>query len=384
MASNANIDTQLMTAYVIYFIIILPMHLVSMRHLKYLFYVKAVSTPVIGFAILGWTVKQVGMGNSDLWNQDTTLKGSALAWTFLNGLYANIGSWSTLAVNVPDFTRYAKENRSAFVTLFVLPATGCLITFFGVVMASGSKILFGSILWDPLLFIDNWTSRGGRAAAFFCAFFLLISQIGVNIAANSVSAANDLNCLFPKYINIRRGQLIVAFIGSWALTPWNILTSAEGFINFMSGYAVWLGPLAGILLSDFYFVHKKKYDVWELYNKNGIYRYNKWGTNWRAFVAFFCGWVPLLPGLINVLNSNISLNVGMQHLYDLGYFYGLGSAALSYYLLCRFWPAVPTMISNAVYPDADIIEARNGGVLPDENIDAAMSDGEEVYVSEKK
>ncbi|KAK9322302.1 permease for cytosine/purines, uracil, thiamine, allantoin-domain-containing protein [Lipomyces orientalis] len=370
---SANIDTQFMTAYVVYFVIVLPMHYIPMHHLKWLFLVKAITTPIVGFAIIGWVIHTVGVSQTSLWTQKTTLHGSALAWTFLNGLYANIGSWSTLAINVPDFTRYAVNDRAAYITAFVLPATGALVTFFGVVVAAGSDILYGKILWDPLLLIDHWTSRGGRAAAFFCAFFFLISQIGVNIAANSVSAANDLNCLFPRYINIRRGQIIVAFLGSWALTPWNILTSAPAFISFMAGYAVWLGPIAGILLSDFYFVHKQKYDVWELYNKHGIYRYNKWGTNWRAFVAFFIGWVPLLPGFIPTVNSSITVSVGVQHLYDLGYFYGCGSAMLSYYLLCRFWPAEETMLDRGVLPDEDLLNTHSG-LMMEEGLEAALGD----------
>ncbi|KAK7206097.1 cytosine-purine permease [Myxozyma melibiosi] len=369
MAANANIDTQMMTAYVIYFVIILPVHFVSMKNLRYLFTIKAITTPIIGFAIMGWTVAKCN--SSELWAQTSTLKGSALGWAFMSGMYANIGTWSTLAVNVPDFTRYAKSNGSAYITLFVLPATGCLVSFFGVVVAQGSRILYNEILWDPLLFIDRWTSKGGRAAAFFCAFFFLISQIGVNIAANSVSAANDLNCLFPKYINIRRGQIIVAFIGSWALTPWNILTGAPAFLSFMSGYSVWLGPLVGVLLSDFYFVHKKKYNVWEMYDKHGIYRYNKYGFNWRAFIAFFIGWVPLLPGFIPTVNDSVTVSAGVTHLYNLGYFYGVGAACLSYYVICRFWPAQETYVETAVYPDSDIV------------IDAVDEDGSEEYGREQ-
>jgi len=42
-------------------------------------------------------------------------------------------------------------------------------------------------------------------------------------SANSLSAANDMTVLLPRYINIRRGQIICAFLGGWALCPWEIL-----------------------------------------------------------------------------------------------------------------------------------------------------------------
>ena len=66
--------------------------------------------------------------------------------------------------------------------------------------------------------MDNGTS-GGRAAAAFGAIGLIIVTIGINISANSISAANDLMAFCPKYINIRRGQLLAAFIGSWGFVP---------------------------------------------------------------------------------------------------------------------------------------------------------------------
>ncbi|KAK9473942.1 permease for cytosine/purines, uracil, thiamine, allantoin-domain-containing protein [Dipodascopsis tothii] len=357
---SSNTTTTFLVSYAIYFILVVPLHLIPIHKLQWLFIVKAISTPIVGLAMMGWMIKTVGLNNSSVFSAGNTIHGSALAWEFLNGMYANIGTWSTLAVNCPDFTRYAKSNRSPYITLLVMPATGCFMTFIGVVLASGSNLLYGEIKWDPLLICDEWTSKGGRAAAFFCGFFLLLAQVSVNIAANSVSAANDMNCLWPRYINIRRGQIIVATLGSWALTPWNILTSGSAFLSFMSGYSVWLGPMVGVLISDFYLVHKKKYNVWELYDLNGIYRYNRWGTNWRAAVAFTCGWVPLLPGFIPTINSKINVAEGMTDLYYIGYFWGTLVTAFIYWLLCYLWPAKETMLEVAVLPDDDMVIHADG------------------------
>ncbi|KAK9475927.1 permease for cytosine/purines, uracil, thiamine, allantoin-domain-containing protein [Lipomyces japonicus] len=356
---SAHIDTQFMISYFIYFISILPLHYVPIHKIRFLFTIKAIITPIIGFGIMGWTIKHTTSGTSSIWNQGNTVHGSNLAWVFMNGVYANMGGWATLAVNAPDFTRYAISPRHTYTMAIALPLTATLITFFGVVGAAGSVALYGKILWDPLLFIDRWTSPGGRAAAFFCAAGFYLAQACANISANSISSANDLNCMFPRFVNIRRGQFIIAFIGAWVLTPWNILTSASSFLAFMSGYSVWLAPLCGIMVSDFFFVHGQKYDVWELYKKDGIYRYNKWGTNPRAFVAFFIGWVPLLPGFLPTVNKSIKVAKGMTYLYYLGYFYGFGAAALSYWAICKVWPAKETMLERGVFPDDEILFARD-------------------------
>lgn len=346
LPKSANITTQFMTAYVIYFVSCLPFHYVGVHKLKWLFLVKAITTPICAFAIMGWMIKEVGLG--DMFNQGNTVKGSTLGWTFVSCLNSNIGSGTTLMVNAPDYSRYAKKESSTYITTFAVPFTATIITFIGVVFAAGSKILYGTILWDPLLIINNWTSPGGRAAAFFCAFSFYLSQVGLNIAANSLAAANDLNCIFPRYINIRRGQFIAAVLGSWALTPWNILTSATGFLNFMSGYSIWLGPLFGILVSDFFFVHKRKYDIPGLYDFKGRYNY-KYGFNWRAFAAFTCGWVPLLPGFIPTINGSTEANEGIKRLYKLGFWFGTLVGASTYYLLCKFFPDESTYVERGIY-----------------------------------
>ncbi|KAK9471728.1 permease for cytosine/purines, uracil, thiamine, allantoin-domain-containing protein [Dipodascopsis tothii] len=352
LPASANITTQLLASYVIYWILTVPVHLVPMHKLRWFFTFKSLFTPIAGFAIMGWVINKVGVGkDSALFSGGNAYTGSTLGWSFMSCLYASMGSYATLACNINDFTRYAKSERNTYVQAFIIPALFTFVTFMGLVGASGSKALYGTISWDPLVLIDHWTSKGGRAAAFFCALTFFIAQIGVNISANSISAANDLNCLFPRYINIRRGQMIVAVIGAWALTPWNILSSAAGFLSFMSGYTIWLGPMCGILVSDFYFVHHQKLDVYQLYDKEGIYRFNKYGINWRALVAFFVGFVPLLPGFIHSINANIEVNEGIIHLYNLGYFWGFGSAAVVHVALNRFWPHAESQIPEAVYPD---------------------------------
>jgi NCS1 family nucleobase:cation symporter-1 len=110
-----------------------------------------------------------------------------------------------------------------------------IVSFFGIATTSASKVLYGSYLWNPADIFAQW---GNRAAVFFASAGFAVSIIGTNISANSISAAVDLMTLCPKYINLRRGQILAAFIGGWAFVPWNILASAIAFLEFMSGYTV--------------------------------------------------------------------------------------------------------------------------------------------------
>lgn len=129
----------------------------------------------------------------------------------------------------------------------IIPVAFTLVGFMGIAVTSAGIVLYGDVLWDPLQLIDRWDNR---AAAFFASFTFVLATLGTNISANSLSAANDMTVLFPRYINIRRGQVICAILGGWALAPWEILASAQGFLSFMNGYTVFLGPFAGIMVAD--------------------------------------------------------------------------------------------------------------------------------------
>lgn len=149
------------------------------------------------------------------------------------------GSWATLACNIPDFTRYARSANGQFVQLPFLPLIFTVCGVLGIVTTSCTKVFTGTYIWNPLEIVELWLEYGpgGRCAAFFAALAWYIAQVGTNITANSISAANDLTVLFPRWVNIKRGCMIAAVIAGWVLVPWKILSSAETFLSFMNGYS---------------------------------------------------------------------------------------------------------------------------------------------------
>ncbi|KAF2817373.1 cytosine-purine permease [Mytilinidion resinicola] len=337
LPASANITTGFMICYFIYWVVVLPFHYIPHHKLHLFFMLKAIVSPIAGFALIGWIVRSTGGGNA-VFAYGNEYHGPKLGWAFMSGVNAMIGNFATLGVNMNDFARYSKKPNSPYVQLIVIPIVFIIMMLFGIIGANGSRILYGEVLWDPLLIIDHWTSRGGRAAAFFCALAFLIASIAINISANSISVAVDLTTLFPKYLNLRRAQYICAILGAWAMTPWNILASAESLLTFMDGYSIWLAPISGILISDYWIVHRQRVSVPEMYRHHGIYAYEKYGTNWRAAVAFVIGFVPLLPGFAQAVTSSINVSEGATDLYSLGYFYGFIVSSGLYVLLSRIWP----------------------------------------------
>ena len=134
-----------------------------------------------------------------------------------------------------------------YIQLLVIPVAFTFGGFIGIAVTSVGATLYGKVLWNPLTLIDHWDNR---PAAFFAAFSFALATLGTNVSANTISAANDMTVLFPRYINIKRGQIITAVIAPWAFVPWDIVSTAQGFLSFMNGYTVFLGPFAAIMVAD--------------------------------------------------------------------------------------------------------------------------------------
>ncbi|EAT81538.2 hypothetical protein SNOG_11039 [Parastagonospora nodorum SN15] len=323
---SQGIETNTMVSFLLFWLASVPFLCMHPNNLRWLFMAKSVIVPIAWIAILIWAF--VSTDGGEMWAQKATLEGSAYSWAFLSSLTSVIGNFATLSVNQADFSRYSRVSvKWQLIYVPFLPLVFTFISFIGVAATSAGHVKYGSLDWDPMALIAHWDNRACR---FFAAFSFALAALGVNISANSLSAANDLTALFPQYVNIRRGQLICAVL-SWALVPWKILKSAGSFLNFMSAYAVFLGPIAAILVWDFWVVHQRKYDTLALYQPGGIYRYTA-GCNWRAIVAFVVGVVPNLPGFINSINPGIDVGVGSRP-YTFGWLLGFVATSLVYVVL---------------------------------------------------
>ena len=150
--------------------------------------------------MLIWACQEPGdVRKTSLYLRGSSLSGSAYSWAFLSGMNSMIGNYGTMAVNINDFARYAKRTRSVFVQLIIVPLSFAVIAYIGVLIAGVASDAYGVEVWDPLEIMAYWTgSSGARAGATFCGLSFTLAQLGANISANCISAANDLNAMFPK------------------------------------------------------------------------------------------------------------------------------------------------------------------------------------------
>ena len=213
---------------------------------------------------------------------------------FFPSLTAMVGYWSTLALNIPDFTRYSKsQTAQAWGQAFGLPVAMALYTFVGISATSASAVLFGHPIWNPILLIGAFHQP---FVAFVALVAILIATLNVNIGANVVSPSNDFSNLYPRLISFRTGGVITGFLGL-AMCPWKLLATPDAYIfGWLIGYSGLLGPVAGIMVSDYFLVRKTELDVNSLYHREGIYHYSR-GINPRAIVSLVLGVALALIGI---------------------------------------------------------------------------------------
>ncbi|RDI84618.1 hypothetical protein Vi05172_g5488 [Venturia inaequalis] len=329
------------------------------------------------------SVKAGGAGT--FFNAPPTVHGSTRAWLWLANLTSVTGGFSTLAVNIPDFSRFSKNSGAQYWQLPCIPFLKVIVGIFGIISASASKEIYGTTLWSPLTIIAKWQGTpGGRAAAFFAGLVWLVAQISVNVTANSISFANDITTLAPRYFNIRRGVIFASIIGGWALCPWIIIASAAAFLSFMSAYAIFMAPMAGILFCDYWLVKKRKYDVPALYDPRGIYFY-RYGTNWRALAVTVIVIVPLLPGLIwKVAPKHVHIAVGLQHLFSFNWLYGFVLSVTLYYFLNVCFPDYDTLIPKVVHGLPQVVEGMEADVESDASTRSRDGHGSEKFLGIEK
>jgi len=247
--------------------------------------------------LLTWAVRHGG-GLGHILAQSAQLqKGQGNFWAlFPAALTANVGYWATLSLNIPDFTRYARSQKSqALGQALGLPTTMTAFAFVGVAVTSATIVMYGMAIWDPIEVIKR---IGSPVVIIIAAVVVLCAQLHTNMAANIVSPANDFSNLSPRRISFVTGGAITAVIGV-LMFPWKLYSDASAYIfNWLVGYSSLMGSLGGILIADYWIIRRQTLSVPDLFKVDGIYSYSR-GVNWRAVIVLAVSVAPVVPGFIH-------------------------------------------------------------------------------------
>ena len=297
------------------------------------------SAPLLlgGGALLLWWGIDRGGGLGRVLGESVKLQqGKTPFWTlFPAALTANVGYWATLSLNIPDFTRYAKSQRSqALGQALGLPTTMTAFAFIGVAVTSATIVIFGAPVWDPVVLV---TKIGGAGVVVFAALVVLAAQLTTNMAANVVSPANDFSNLSPRRISYVTGGLITAALGIVTM-PWKLYSDAAAYIfTWLLGYSSLMGALGGILIADYWVLRRQQLDVNDLFREQGRYTYRN-GINMRAIAALVLALLPVVPGFIRAVSvpgGRVADPNVLDDLYSYAWFVTFGLSFVLYLLFMR-------------------------------------------------
>jgi NCS1 family nucleobase:cation symporter-1 len=295
---------------------------------------------IMAAARRGWVLwKANGLGA--IMHGENKFGSFGLFWkVFIPSLTGMIGYWSTLSLNMPDFTRFSRSQRDQTIGQTVaLPATMVVFAAMGVIITSASVIIFGRTIWDPVQLVGQFTQP---LVIIVSMFTVVVATLSVNIAANVVSPANDFANAFPRWITFRLGGLITGTLGI-VMQPWRLLADPSGYVfKWLGGYSGGLGSIAGVLIADYWLIRRRHLELGDLYRLRGAYTYAG-GWNWRAAAATLLGCAMAWGGLVIP---------AMRPLYDYGWFVGLFVSGAVYTLLMKVIPVANTPSGFAAAGDS--------------------------------
>lgn len=292
-----------------------------------------------GLALLFWCVNKAGGLTPVLEGSVDLQKEKGNFWSifpaFLTGA---VGYWATLSTNIPDFTRYAKSQRSQMLGQALgLPTTMTLFAFIGVAVTSATLKIYGEPIPDPVKLLARFDNVW---VVLFATFVIFIAQLTTNLAANVVSPSNDFSNLNPKLISYMMGGLITAVIGI-VMMPWKIMASAGDYVFiWLIGYSGLMGAIAGIMICDYWVLRRQQLDLRQLFEPKGLYSYSG-GVNWRAMIALVIGIAPCVPGFLDAATGGqIAALPFLKSLYTYAWFVTFALGFVLYWLLMLGHPSL--------------------------------------------
>jgi len=299
---------------------------VILKGIEYIRFLQGISAPVllaVGVLLLVWAYRAAGGFGPMVSAQSRFGSYSDFVKFLIPALNGTVGFWATVSLNIPDFTRFARSQRQQVIgQALALPATMTIYSLIGILVTSATVVIYGTAIWDPVQLLSRFHSP---VAVVISLLAILLATLNVNIGANVVSPANDFSNLWPRKISFRMGGVMTCFMGI-ALMPWKLLADYRTFIlGWLGGYAAFLGPVAGIMICDYFLIRRRVLLVDDLYLRGCAYEYSG-GFNWFAVIALALGAGTALVGLVVP---------SLRMLYDYSWFVGFAVAFLSYYFLMR-------------------------------------------------
>lgn len=285
--------------YILFMILVLWVAYNGLEQIKWVQNIGGPILVVMMILLLIWSIHYAGtagysfndtMNASN--NQELLNQNGGFAYVFLTGLMGNIAFWATMALNIPDFSRYAKNNKSQFWgQMLGMPAPMFFCALVGTQFGMSTLLVEGKAQFDPtavFYYLDN------KIMVFVGAIGVIMATITTCVAANVVAPANAIANISPSKLSYKKGVIITILMAFFVLQAWWIYGSGGAYFNWLNAYGTVLAPVAALLIADFWIVKKQRIDINGLFGANDRYQYNG-GINWAAVISWVAAFIlPLL------------------------------------------------------------------------------------------
>ena len=272
-------------------------------------------------ALLAWALHREG-GFGPMLAAPATIHGPAFWGAFYPSVVGVIAFWATLALNIPDYTRYAQSQRGQMLgQISSMPLTMAAFSFVGIAVTSTTVILYGKALWNPVDLILTFPTP----IVIIAGVLVILSSVTINVGANVMAPARAFQNLWPQRIGFAAGAVLTGLL-SLAMQPWYVLSTFATYIfTWLGTYGAMLGSFDGVAIADYWLVRATRLDLAQLYTPNGRYSYAR-GLNVRAVIAVLIGWALALLGLVVP---------ALHFLWSGGWIFSLLGGLSAYWILMR-------------------------------------------------
>ena len=284
---------------------------------------------VLVFAVNG---SSVGWDFTPVFQIKTTVSGSTFIYFFIALVNAQISFWATMGISMPDYTRYAKSQKSAIRGQITLPFMMLGIGFMAILTAGVTIVKYHTAIYDPVLLA---TISLPSYLLYVTLFLLMLGVLVVNIFADTVGPGYDFSNIYPKLIPWFGGVLIVVAIAA-ALQSWSFYASAGAYVEtWLDGYGAILGAVEGVLIFDYVIIRRFKFEAVDSFLPGGRFKYYK-GFNPAAVIAFVVSLILVYPPS-SYLPVSFSLYPYQSWVYQGSWIFTIIFSGIIYIIMMKYW-----------------------------------------------
>ncbi|GKT54032.1 NCS1 nucleoside transporter family protein [Colletotrichum tofieldiae] len=379
LSASTPTTTYELVGFIVFWVISIPFLFIRPERFKKPFFISSVACGVGMIGLLIWSLVVAG-GVGPVFYQGQSVSSSSrwsVSWLMMAGINQAIGQKAAGMTNSSDFSRYAKNKKDYVIgTVTVYWITGVLVCLGGLVTTAACQKIYGQIWWNPpdllMVMMDHGEgSSASRAAVFFLALAFAFTSMFENVCSNAVAGGIDLAGLFPRYIDIRRGALIT-FFAAWIIQPWQLINQAATFVAVLNSFAVFLAPIMGVMVCDFFILRHRKVKLSHLFHPEGSDYWYWHGINWRVIPCWIAGWAPTIGGLVVSARKDNNAPDAIYELYYIAFFIGFLISFVLFYIANSAFPTAHLggIDEEDKYGTFTASEATKLGVTPS---DAAMT-----------